>query len=318
MRPNVVPTSIAGIGSGQTSTTVNVDDRSGEKTVVVRGSILASDKIGATINPRELSELDATLWKSAVGSPADEPSVLPPAIERTFSDKQFDRLRHCNVAPLKSDADKASDYRLVRKLGQGGMGDVFVARQGSLDRLLALKLIKPLTGPKRAQLERTGKLKAVEEERRQQFLSEAIVTGDLDHPNIVPIHDVALTSNNELFYAMKRVVGTPWSDVIKDKSRDENLEILLKTADAIGFAHTRGVVHRDIKPENIMLGDFGVVMVMDWGLALPTSQYEKQDSIFATSGLGGTPAFMAPEMATGPLAESDPPATSTCSVRRCT
>ncbi len=258
------------------------------------------------VNPRELSERDAKIWSSAVGETSQEPSVLPPAIERTFSDEQFDRLRKCDVAPLKSDRDKASDYRLVRKLGQGGMGDVFVARQGSLDRLLALKLIKPLDGKKRAQLARTGRLETVEEERRLQFLSEAIVTGDLDHPNIVPIHDVALTSNNELFYAMKRVVGTPWSDVIKDKSRDENLEILLKAADAIGFAHTRGVVHRDIKPENIMLGDFGVVMVMDWGLALPTSNYEKQSSIFATSGLGGTPAFMAPEMATGPLAKIGP------------
>ncbi len=287
------------------STTVDVENRRG-KTVALGASIMASENIGETVNPRELSRRDAELWNTAVGETSQDPSVLPPAIDRTFSDQQFDRLRKCDVAPLKSDKQKASDYRLVRKLGQGGMGDVFVARQGSLDRLLALKLIKPLDAKKRAQLERTGRLEAVEDERRLQFLSEAIVTGDLDHPNIVPIHDVALTSNNELFYAMKRVVGTPWSDVIKEKTRDENLEILLKAADAIGFAHTRGVVHRDIKPENIMLGDFGVVMVMDWGLALPTSDYEKQSSIFATSGLGGTPAFMAPEMATGPLAKIGP------------
>ena len=158
-----------------------------------------------------------------------------------------------------------------------------------------------MSGEKRNHLEKTGRLDSVEDERRQQFLSEAIVTGDLDHPNIVPIHDVGLTSDNQLFYAMKRVVGTPWSEVIGEKSRDENLEILIKAADAIGFAHTRGVVHRDIKPENIMLGDFGVVMVMDWGLALLTSGYDKQASITTTSGLGGTPAFMAPEMATGPV-----------------
>ncbi len=290
----------------QSDTTINIGHSAADKTVAVRGSIMTSGNVGETVNPRDLSPKDAALWNSAVGKSNEDPSVLPPAIDRTFSDKQFDRLRHCNVAPLKSDMEKASDYRLVRKLGQGGMGDVFVARQGSLDRLLALKLIKPLSGKKREQLARSGKLQSVEDERRQQFLSEAIVTGDLDHPNIVPIHDVALTSNNELFYAMKRVVGTPWSDVIKDKSRDENIEILLKAADAIGFAHTRGVVHRDIKPENIMLGDFGVVMVMDWGLALPTSQYEKQESIFSTSGLGGTPAFMAPEMATGPLERIGP------------
>lgn len=287
------------------NSTIDVTDGRGA-TVVAGGSILASPNIGETINPRELSRDDADKWNTAVGETSQDPSVLPPAIDRTFSDEQFDRLRKCNVAPLKSDKAKASDYRLVRKLGQGGMGDVFVARQGSLDRLLALKLIKPLEGKRRAQLQRTGRLETVEEERRLQFLSEAIVTGDLDHPNIVPIHDVALTSSNELFYAMKRVVGTPWSDVIKENTRDENIEILLKAADAIGFAHTRGVVHRDIKPENIMLGDFGVVMVMDWGLALPTSNYEKQNSIFATSGLGGTPAFMAPEMAIGPLEKIGP------------
>ena len=277
-----------------------------DKTVAAPGSVLASEKIGETVNPRELSEQDVTLWNSAVGDETHEPSVLPPAIDRTLSDKHFDRLRKCKVVDVRTDPTTSSDYRLMKKLGQGGMGDVYTARQGSLDRLLAVKLIRPLAGRKRIQLEKTGKLDAVEEERRQQFLSEAIVTGDLDHPNIVPIHDVALTNKGALFYSMKRVVGTPWSKVIQEKKRDENIEILLKTADAIGFAHTRGVVHRDIKPENIMLGDFGVVLVMDWGLALPTSTYEKQESIFATSGLGGTPAFMAPEMATGPLEKISP------------
>lgn len=274
-------------------------------------SILASADIGETINPRELSKKDAKAWGSAVGVRAggssktrdSDQNVNP---KRTLVDQSFGRLRRRDVASLKSEPSVADDYRLVRKLGQGGMGDVFVARQGSLDRLLALKLIKPLDGKRRSQLEKTGKLAAVEEERRQQFLSEAIVTGDLDHPNIVPIHDVALTSSNELFYVMKRVVGKPWSKEIKKNSQDENIEILLKAADAIAFAHERGVVHRDIKPENIMLGDFGVVMVMDWGLALPTSDYEKQESIFSTSGLGGTPAFMAPEMATGPLENIGP------------
>ncbi|NND99067.1 MAG: protein kinase, partial [Pirellulaceae bacterium] len=125
-------------------------------------------------------------------------------------------------------------------------------------------------------------------------------------PNIVPIHDIAVTGDDTLFYAMKRVVGTPWSKVIHEKSQTENVDILLKVCDAIAFAHTRGVVHRDIKPENIMLGDFGVVLVMDWGLALATPEFEKIDSIVHTAGLGGTPAFMAPEMATGPMSRIGP------------
>ena len=81
---------------------------------------------------------------------------------------------------------------------------------------------------------------------------------------------------------------------------------MMKVCDAIGFAHTRGVVHRDIKPDNIMLGDFGVVLVMDWGLALAKPEFEKIDSIAHTAGLGGTPAFMAPEMATGPIDKIGP------------
>ena len=285
----------------QQGTTVRVNRDTAGSAPLPDESVMQSEQISQTVNPRELSDNDVTLWNSAVGQSNQTTDSDRSPSEESYAERQFERLRQVAVAKLKSDAGGEFDYRLVRRLGQGGMGDVFVARQGSLDRLLALKLIKPLSGEKRQQLEKTGRLDSVEEERRQQFLSEAIVTGDLDHPNIVPIHDVGLTSDNQLFYAMKRVVGTPWSEVVKKRSLDENLEILLKASDAIGFAHTRGVVHRDIKPENIMLGDFGVVMVMDWGLALPTSDYEKQDSITATNGLGGTPAFMAPEMAIGPV-----------------
>lgn len=295
-------------------------------------SVLASGDIGATVNPRELSPDDAKLWTQvASGTSVDggvpmgttapsgasesrlgdaNRSVDPPAMDRTFSDRHFQRLRKNEIAPPHSDPNLPSDYRLNRKLGQGGMGDVYLARQRSLDRLLALKVIKPLDEKRRDSLSKAGRLQKVEEERRMQFLAEAIITGDLDHPNIVPIHDVAMTNDGNLFYSMKRVDGVPWSDVIDEKSTAENLEILLRVCDAIGFAHTRNVVHRDIKPENIMLGDFGVVMVMDWGLALPTGEYdqEKQASILATSGLGGTPAFMAPEMATGPLEKIRPAA----------
>ena len=186
------------------------------------------------------------------------------------------------------------------------MGNVYTAKQSSLDRMIAVKVIKPLPKEKRDKLNESGKLNEVEYERRQQFLSEAVVTGDLDHPNIVPIHDIAVAADDTLFYAMKRVVGKPWSESITEKSRDENLEILLKVCDAIAFAHTRGVVHRDIKPENIMLGDFGEVLVMDWGLALAKPGFEKKDSITVVAGLGGTPAFMAPEMALGPVERIGP------------
>ncbi len=279
----------------------------GHRTSHETPSMLESANIGETINPREMSEKDAAFWGSLSMSrdSKQDPSVLPPAIDRSLTETKL-QIRGRRVATPKSDPAEPSDYRLVRLLGKGGMGNVYVARQGSLDRLLAVKVIKPLSDKKREKLRQGGKLDAVEQERRQQFLSEAVVTGDLDHPNIVPIHDIAVTADNTLFYSMKRVVGTPWSKVINDKSVDENLEILLKASDAVGFAHTRGVVHRDIKPENIMLGDFGVVMVMDWGLAVATKEFEKIESIYPATGLGGSPAFMAPEMVVGPVSRIGP------------
>ena len=147
---------------------------------------------------------------------------------------------------------------------------------------------------------------AKSERRNKKFLAEAVVTGDLDHPNIVPIYDVGTNSEGNLFYSMKKVQGDPWMNVIDQKSLAENLDILMRTADAVGFAHARGIVHRDLKPENIMLGEFGEVLVMDWGLAHPLAGYRKSNSVASSKSMGGTPAYMSPEMVTGPLEKIGP------------
>jgi hypothetical protein len=173
------------------------------------------------------------------------------------------------------------DYEMIDQLGKGGMGVVYAARQASIDRTVAIKMLKPEA--------------ACDRELRGKFLSEAMVTGDLEHPNIVPIYDLGKNEAGALFYAMKRVKGTPWHTVIAEKSFQENLEILMKVADAVGFAHSRGVIHRDLKPENVMLGDYGEVLLMDWGLAISLGARK------AKTDLGGTPAYMAPEMSTGPV-----------------
>jgi WD40 repeat protein/serine/threonine protein kinase len=186
-----------------------------------------------------------------------------------------------------------ADYELLQVIGKGGMGVVYSARQASVDRLVAVKMIRPQV--------------AANPERREKFLSEAVVTGDLDHPNIVPIYELGADENNALFYSMKRVQGTPWSHVIGTKSLSENLEILMKVADAVAFAHANGVVHRDLKPENVMLGDFGEVLVMDWGLALATSNFRHAEFVTTPDSMGGTPAYMAPEMVTGPFELIGPP-----------
>ena len=181
---------------------------------------------------------------------------------------------------------KKADYDLLEILGEGGMGVVYAARQASVDRTVAVKMLKSDSARERVV--------------RRKFLSEAVVTGDLEHPNIVPIYDVGAREDGALFYAMKRVRGTPWQDALENKTLAENLEILMKVADAVAFAHSKDVIHRDLKPGNVMLGGFGEVLVMDWGLAVPTDR-RSLGGIAPSAGMGGTPAYMAPEMALGPF-----------------
>lgn len=188
----------------------------------------------------------------------------------------------------RSDAgpQKLGDYELLQKLGEGGMGVVYAARQASIDRVVAVKMLKA-SGAKL-------------ETQRTKFLAEAAVTGELEHPNIVPIYDLGKNSDGALFYSMRRVQGTPWNRRLKSMSLEENLDVLLRVADAVAFAHDRGVVHRDLKPENVMLGGFGEVLVMDWGLAMPVGR-RGAGGVELKPSMGGTPAYMAPEMATGPF-----------------
>ena len=197
------------------------------------------------------------------------------------------------------------DYELLEVIGEGGMGVVYAARQSSIARTVAVKMLKPSA--------------KVGEEQRDKFISEAVVTGELDHPNIVPIYDLGANDDGALFYSMKRVQGTPWDKVLHQKTLDENLSILLRVADAVAFAHARGVMHRDLKPENVMLGDYGEVLVMDWGLARITHDVRQRRRDFPGrqpgrhAGLHGAGNGHAARSRT-----STSPATSTCSARSCT
>lgn len=190
------------------------------------------------------------------------------------------------LTPPKTLAD-VPDYELLDIIGEGGMGVVYAAHQSSIARTVAVKMLKP-----------SAKLR---DDQRDKFISEAVVTGELDHPNIVPIYDLGSNDQGALFYSMKRVRGIPWDKVIDQKQLDENLSILLRVADAVAFAHAGGVIHRDLKPENVMLGDYGEVLVMDWGLARITPEFAHVDAVYQADSLGGTPAYMAPEMAKGPV-----------------
>ncbi len=200
---------------------------------------------------------------------------------------RYVRERRTEGSPPPASPAETPDYELLDILGEGGMGVVYSAHQSSIARTVAVKMLKPQA--------------KVREEQRDKFISEAVVTGELDHPNIVPIYDLGANEQGALFYSMKRVKGTPWDKVVNQKQLDENLDILLRVADAVAFAHDRGVIHRDLKPENVMLGDYGEVLVMDWGLARISPEFVHKDAVFQVDSLGGTPAYMAPEMARGPI-----------------
>jgi eukaryotic-like serine/threonine-protein kinase len=195
------------------------------------------------------------------------------------------------VLPVLAVGERGSgaELELGETIGAGGMGQVVSGRQVSLDRPVALKFLRDARGDPAA------------------LLREAIVTGQLEHPNIVPVHLLGQTHDGAPFFTMKRVEGKPWSEALTEhRPLVEHLETFVRVCDAVAFAHDRGVLHRDIKPDNVMLGRFGVVYLVDWGLAVAL----KGNLILplaSEAGVAGTPAYMAPEMAAGtPLtAQSD-------------
>ena len=190
-------------------------------------------------------------------------------------------MRECDPAArsLKSAQEagfEEADYEVLGKMGEGGMGVIYRARQRSINREVAIKKIKVDV--------------ADQPDIRSKFISEAAFTGELAHPNIIPIHELGADDDGTLFYSMKIIEGEPWQSNLPKNTRAENLDILLRVADAIAFAHSRDIIHRDLKPENIMIGKFGEVVVMDLGLATKVTEEKK-------SAPGGSPAYMAPEMA---------------------
>ena len=178
--------------------------------------------------------------------------------------------------------DRELDYLTLDKLGEGGMGTVHLARQVALGREVALKQIH----------QRSSGQQSV----RDEFLTEAVLTGKLEHPNIVPIYEMGESDGGELFYSMKNVKGRAWDDTIDGLSLRENLKILIDVCDAMAFAHAEGVIHRDLKPQNIMTGGFGEVLVLDWGMAVLAAPGED-----VNASAGGTPCYMAPEMINPPF-----------------
>ncbi|MGA7928984.1 MAG: serine/threonine-protein kinase [Candidatus Sulfotelmatobacter sp.] len=190
-------------------------------------------------------------------------------------------------------------YSVVRHLARGGMGSVWLADDMVLNRRVALKVLD---------------LVAPADDLGALLLREARILAGLEHPGIVPVHDAGTLADGRAFYCMKYVEGQTLAQHIVGKNLSEKLRLLERIAEPLDFAHARGFIHRDLKPENIMIGAFGEVLVMDWGLAKVAAAGRKptqdgismvvpdtQDSSRVT-GQGsvlGTPGYMSPEQEGG-------------------
>jgi serine/threonine protein kinase len=196
---------------------------------------------------------------------------------------------------LQEPGTAAERYVLHEPVGQGGMGTVYRAQDRELKREVALKVL-------REDLVGAGAAARLEREAR--------ILAHLEHPGIVPVHDAGTLSDGRVYYVMKLVRGQRLEDFAGRATLTEVLRLFLKVCETVGFAHARGVVHRDLKPSNIMVGAFGEVLVLDWGIARILRELEPRtervsdvsfdnEANTAPGTVLGTPGFMAPEQAQG-------------------
>jgi serine/threonine protein kinase len=222
-----------------------------------------------------------------------------------LSDDRLDHLRELTVNPDFS----ATKYRLNSELVRGGMGTVYVGEDTELNRQVALKV---LNSPE------------VTTELRERMIREAQIIARLEHPGIVPVHDVGVLPDGRVFYAMKYVRGKRLDQYAagNDSTRDR-LRKFQAACDAVAFAHAHGVIHRDLKPQNIMIGSFGEVLVLDWGVAkilrkhelvvaseadtlmLPGNNSNHKPGDTSHGTIIGTRYYMSPEQARGEIDRLD-------------
>jgi tetratricopeptide (TPR) repeat protein len=247
--------------------------------------------------------------------------------QRTLADYQArfpefaDAIAREHAALAGSDAKAAADsvgdrFRPLGEVARGGMGRIVRVWDRDLSRELAMKVLRDAGQGSRGRA------------AMARFLAEAKVTGQLQHPGIVPVHHVGSTDDGFPFFTMALVRGSNFEKVIADvRSAADGwtlaraLDVLIRVCDAVAFAHSRGVAHRDLKPSNVMVGQFGETYVMDWGLAKvgPGAEAAPSDGggaarpsgpalLTAAGDVLGTPPYMAPEQARGDTARVGPAA----------
>lgn len=273
--------------------------------------------IGELLRGRESKPEAVTL-----GPGITTPVSLSRSAETGGESALFSRLRELGPSSAR--------YEAKDEIGRGGMGVVHRAFDRIVRRSVALKIVKT---PR--DVGRGDALPFTDSKTITRFLEEAQITGQLDHPGIVPVHDLGLDAAGRLFITMKLVRGEDLTrvfqrihDGIDGWNRSRGLSVLLRVCEAMAFAHDRGVIHRDLKPGNVMVGEFGEVYVMDWGLARVIGEPDSKDLRLTSSDhpsrvlttdrsaradgdtetlatmdgdVVGTPAYMPPEQAAGNL-----------------
>ncbi|MCF6228856.1 MAG: serine/threonine protein kinase [Planctomycetes bacterium] len=273
-------------------------------------------------------------------------ATLPPKED----DRSGETLRLTTDSFFANYGLKSERYDVLKEFARGGMGRVLLAKDKNVGRDVALKELLPellsgsslggasvgfagSAGPGSFPKETSASQGIVE-----RFLREAKITGQLEHPNIVPVYEIGKDDDGDYYYTMRFIKGKTLADrlreIRKDTSLDEPerfaariklLDSFVDICNAIAYAHSRGVIHRDIKPENIMLGDFGETLVLDWGLARVKGQKDRNlddfkrgtiamsqslfnadsEALTMDGSVVGTPAYMAPEQARGDLEDVD-------------
>ncbi|HXO05768.1 MAG TPA: serine/threonine-protein kinase [Candidatus Sulfotelmatobacter sp.] len=223
-----------------------------------------------------------------------------------LSDEAISRLQAASALPDFA----GTRYRLMERVGSGGMGVVYLAEDAILGRRVALKV---LDFP-----DASGELAA-------RLLREAHILATLEHPGIVPVHDAGTFADGRVFYAMKFVEGRRLDYLDARNTLFDRLRIFQRICDTVAFAHARGVLHRDLKPGNVMVGSFGEVLVMDWGVAKILGSSPRSAREFVPDGYArpandsptpafletahgavlGTVGYMSPEQARGEMESLD-------------